>query len=111
MLLAEWKSTKRFPTTKNRRSPPIIPNPTESAVTTRAEGTIKAEGARAQVEVEVEVEVEVARIAPNAARKMTVRVHEAEAEAEGVVSTEGLPNDGLEPIKSMNKKNEAYVPG
>ena len=58
-----------------------------------------------RVEVEAEVEVEVAR--PNAERKMTVTVHEAE----GAVFQEGLSNDGLGPIKSVNKKNEAYVPG
>ena len=63
---------------------------------TRAEGTIEAEGTRA----EVEVEVEVARIAPNAERKTTVMVHFAE----------GPPNDELEPIKSVNKKNEGYGP-
>ena len=80
--------------------------PTESVVVTvemtRAEGTIKAEGTR------VEVEVETARIAPNAERKMTVMVHEA---AVGAVFQAGPPNDELGPIKSVNKKNEAYVPG
>jgi hypothetical protein len=70
----------------------------------KAEGTIKAEGTRA------EVEVEATRIAPSAERKMTATVHEAEVEAEGAVFPEGLPNDELEPIKSVNKKNEAYVP-